>query len=252
MGIQENQRQFGFEVSHDSVGRSLKMGVLKNIEIVRRAEIRNEFQTNRMINDYSHELRGLKATLDYVRNLGSSNIVVDVGTGEGLSWSWIKEVFGKGLEFWATGLVDYDCNERFDGKFRNTSAEVMDGFKDASVGGIIAVYSIAYGSPKPCIDRLDEILVPGGVIKARFNHSVDDSFKDGYKFNTHHPFTECLQKLKYDVNVVYDRIVLAIKPGGSQKASELMEKDYSIYAPPIDFKKIAQDFLKKIGPCTNK
>jgi hypothetical protein len=229
MGNQENQRKSSYEVSHGSAGRSLEMGVLENIGIVTRAELRHDFRTDREFDDYLFVLRGLEITLDYIRNLGSSNIVVDVGTGEGKSWSWIKYRYGEGLEFWATGLVNYDCNEQFDGRFRNTSAEIMDGFETASVGGIIAVRSIAYGSPKPCIDRIDEILVPGGVIKSCFCSSDIDHLRNGYKYKTHHLFTERLQELNYNM-VVSGGIVLAIKPGGLQKASDLMEKDLSYFS----------------------
>lgn len=229
MGNRENERTVGFDVSRDFTGQNLETGVLENIKIVRTAETKCSFVINRTNFAYSNELKGLKATLDYIRDLGSSNIVVDVGTGTGRAWSKLAETeeYGHGLEFWATGLVDYNCHELFNGRFKNTPAEIMDGFKTASVGGIIAVYSIAYGSPRQCIDRLDNILVPGGVIKACFS-SGGDNIDSEFELKTHFLFTERLKELNYDIAVVNENIVLAVKSGGLQKASDLMEKDHFI------------------------
>lgn len=227
MGNQENERTVGFDVSRDFTNQNLEPEVSEYIRILRNAEVKGNFIVDRDLLAYLKKLKGLEATLDYVRNLGSSNIVVDVGTGMGLAWSQLAYDYGNGLEFWATGLIDYDCNERFNGRFKNTSAEIMEGFETASVGGVVAVYSIAYGSPRQCIDRLDDILVSGGVIKARFC-SERNSFDSGCGLKNDRLFTERLKELNYDV-VIDEGIVLAVKPGGLQKASDLMEKDSFIY-----------------------
>ncbi len=171
---------------------------------------------------YLWEFQGLTGSFDYIKTL-KSNLVVDIGTGKGLAWSELARKYGNDLEFWATNLIyDKEVADRLDGRVKITPAEFMKGFADNSVGGVVAMKSIAYSnSPEMVIRAIDRVLVLGGLIKASFK-GVGEF---GANYNTYHDFTKVLRSLGYDTEVFENINVLAIKPGGKVKAKDILAKD---------------------------
>lgn len=156
-------------------------------------------------------------------------ISLDVGAGFGEAIKAIREKYREGLDIYATNLT---YNENLvenlgKDKVHVTPAEFMKGFEPQSVTGIIAVASIAYSvSPEFVVQKLNDILIPGGIIKASFR-KPHSGYMAEYGFQTHHEFTKRLKQLGYDVAVLNDYVVLAIKPGGPLKvrAKSLLKKD---------------------------
>jgi SAM-dependent methyltransferase len=127
------------------------------------------FDYDRNGRKYAEMMNGLTATLDYVGSLPDSNIVLDLGTGTGRACADLARQF-KNLTFIGTGLHRYPGTERFlsGGKFILTSGENL-GIKDKSIAGVIANSSITYSHAQQLIaKRIDEVLVPGGIVKATF------------------------------------------------------------------------------------
>jgi hypothetical protein len=200
--------------------RGLVLGHLRKTITLEKGE--PVYYTKRDSFMYLWEFQGLSGSFDYIKTL-KSNVVVDIGTGEGLAWSELARKYGDDLEFWATNLIyDKEVANRLGGRVKITPAEFMKGFADNSVGGVVAMKSIAYSSsPEMVVKAIDRILVPGGLIKASFK-GVGES---GVNYNTHHDFTEVLRSLGYDTEVFEDINVLAVKPGGEVKAKDVLVKD---------------------------
>lgn len=214
------------EVGQISGAESVKGAVLAHLRKVAIAE-RGEavYAVNRDALAYLLGFGGLTESFKYIKQL-KSNVVVDIGTGKGLAWSELAGKYGNGLEFWATNLVyDKHLVDLFNDRVKFTPVEFMKGFTDESVGGVIAMKSIAYSaSPEMAMRAIDRILVPGGLIKASFRGPEESGIVDlGYQ--THHKFTESLKSLGYDIGVLGDEVVLAVKPGGGVKAKDILTKD---------------------------
>lgn len=175
--------------------------------------------------DYLLGLDGLAGSFEYIKQL-KSNVVVDVGTGKGLAWSKLAQKYGDGLDFWATNLVyDKHLVDLFGNRIKFTPVEFMKGFADESVAGVVAMKSIAYSSsPERAMGEIDRILVPGGLIKASFRGPEESGVID-LNYQKHDEFTKNLKSLGYDVEVVDNEIVLAIKPGGGVRAKDILAKD---------------------------
>ncbi|HVZ12682.1 MAG TPA: hypothetical protein VG965_06665 [Patescibacteria group bacterium] len=196
--------------------------IRRQLEKMRTFDELGLFKDSRGGDEYIRELYGLEAFFSYVKYIGAKQ-VVDVGAGFGFGVADLRDQYkyADGLNFYATNLSD---NE---GLARNipeehvylTSAEEMEGLEPETVGGIIALNSIAYSvSPETVTKRFDEILVPGGIIKASFRHRLDDQYKE-YGFQTADEFIEFWSQLDYDLAVYKGLVVVAIKPGGNYGAT---------------------------------
>ncbi len=208
------------------VGMSERQNVLEGLQKVVKAEKgESAYTVNRGAIDYLFGLDGLIGSFEYIKQL-KSNIVVDVGTGKGLAWSELAKKYGDGLDFWATNLVyDKHLVDLFGDRIKFTPVEFMKGFSDESVGGVMAMKSIAYSSsPERAIAEIDRILVPGGLIKASFRGPEESGVID-LDYQKHDEFTKNLKSLGYDVEVIGEEVVLAIKPGGEIRAKDILAKD---------------------------
>ena len=150
----------------DSVERNAIASQLLAIrKFERKIKPDSDYEDNRTGAEYVHALRGLTKSLDYVRRLGSTNLVLDIGAG---STRGIAEIArspeASELDFRATVLRYRPEIEEYLGLDRTsvTSAEVLRGIEDTSVGLAISVYSVTYSAiPSAGVKRIDEILVPG-------------------------------------------------------------------------------------------
>lgn len=189
--------------------------------------------TDRVGWEYVEQLKGVQHMFEYVRGL-SSHRVLDVGAGDTKGTHDLsRSPFGAGLEFEAVVLTNRSVIEEHLGRDRthNTSVEMLRGIEDSSIGCVIAVFSLAYSAqPSLAIEGIDRVLVPGGVLKARFLKKDTPRSESSPQFALE--FREALAKLGYDVaidNTREVRVLLAIKPGKQSSAvmtaAKLMKAD---------------------------
>jgi SAM-dependent methyltransferase len=190
-----------------------------------------KYPTDRDYLMYWYSIGGLKYVFEYLKTL-PSNIVLDIGTGTGKAASEMsRSRSAQGLDVHATSLRnDPELQKNFPDKTKLhiTSVETLRGIERSSVGTVLAMCSIAYANyPKLAIQKIDEVLVPGGVLKANFSPGSGHAYGDVI-FKSSDVFVETLHSLGYDVDVSTNNIylkkddhyakgkalvVLAIKPG---------------------------------------
>lgn len=184
--------------------------------------------------DYIEACRGLKYFFDYARTLRNSNLVVDIGAGTTRAISQIaKSELGQGLKFKATVLDKKPQVNLYLGENNTitTSAEMLKGISSESVAGILGIVSIGYCEfPEIAAKRINEVLIPNGVIKSAFGDGIIGT-KRMFEFAT------AWRDMDYDVAIKPGEhaVLIAIKPGGNKtiSASELLEKDLKEAPPKI-------------------
>jgi len=210
--------------------------IVKQIRWARGIEEDRHIVLERTLVGYIGNLRGLKHLLEYLRQQTSnlkSNTILDVGAGLTIAISELERLpLGKGFNFLATVLKGHPEIEVHLGMERVhiTSVERLRGVRNKSIACVLGVFSIAYSaSPRLAIQQIDRVLVPGGILKASFQHS--EFVEEEHKIRTHHEFTSTLKELGYDVAIIENtddeaEIVLAIKPGlNGISAKELINQD---------------------------
>jgi hypothetical protein len=184
---------------------------------------------------YAFALGGLKHAFEYAKTL-SSKIILDIGAGKTIGISHIqKSKIGEGLEFKATVLTrdpDIEHNLGF-GNVILTSAEVLRGIEPNSIAGIVFVQSLTYTEfPEVVVERIDNILVPGGFVKGQFPAFDDIDEKDlGRNRLSETLFEQEFEKLGYkiyranrDTAFSTDCIFFAVKPPIDTKIVERVFK----------------------------
>lgn len=205
---------------------------LKEVRVIERAGL---YKTERTGGEYIGDLLGVQYLFNYVRTLGTSNTILDVGSGttNGI-YDLAISSFGEGLQFEATVinrisfLVSLNLgNDRT----HTTSVEVLNGIPDTSMGGVLGVSSVGYSDePSLAVGSINRVLVPGGAFKGTFLKSNISGDQNMYGLKTYAAFKEAFEALGYDVdteNSIKEDILLAIKPGGTTEvtANELLQKD---------------------------
>ncbi|MBL8029939.1 MAG: class I SAM-dependent methyltransferase [Candidatus Doudnabacteria bacterium] len=208
----------------------------------------NKYITSRSGREVVYRMGGLMHVFEYVKTL-SSNRILDIGTGSGNAAKKISQMpMAQGLDFSVTALSrDPELFRNFPpDKARLTGTETLRGIKNNSVGGILAMYSVAYSAyPNLAIKRLDEVLVPGGIFKGVFANLGKSVNYSGSVAKDYEQFENVFKKLGYDVASlpVYNTasveaggldiqlhrnsVLLAIKPGNSNapEAIKLLDED---------------------------
>lgn len=189
--------------------------VAKQVHTARLVEENNNYSINRSSSDYYMCLGGIDATLGYIKNL-LHKTVLDIGAGTTKAISEFEARFRRenpDLNFVATALRYHPDFDRYLGrdKVKLTPVEILRGFKPESVSFILAVFSITYCQfPSIAIDRINEVLEPGGVIKARFGNFT---YISGLTMKSPKVFADRLRRLDYDVALnEEDKVLLAVKP----------------------------------------
>lgn len=177
---------------------------------------------------YIKALYGVGGFFNQVRSTGC-NRIVDIGTGYGYAiGEFMQDKHYRDLDFSVTNLTHNKGLAKLpQEKVYITPAEEMEGFEPQSIGGIVGLNSIAYSvAPGLVAGRLDEILVPGGVIKATFRHPLSIDMKE-YGFQTPEHFVKYWKKLGYDVEIYKGMAVVAVKPGDTKgmTAKTIIEQD---------------------------
>ncbi len=182
------------------------------------------WENNRSGALYIDGLEGLANLFRYVKDNVSSKVVLDIGTGSSRGISRIsRSTIGEGLEFKATALTIHPDTEKNLGlkNITLTSSETLRGFETNSIGCILGLFSIAYSADMPStVARINQILVPGGVIKARFDQIHNPQAYIGMK--TTAEFVQLLTNLDYDISNE-GGIVIAIKPTKNKPEQPLVQ-----------------------------
>ena len=195
-----------------------------------------------------YRLGGLEHFFDYLRTL-PSNRVLDIGVGTGRGSSAIRKMpISNGLEFEVTALRNIpELQKNFPKeRIHITAVETLRGVTDKSLAGIIAVNSIGYSDHSLlAVRRLNQVLIPGGVVKATFYRDEGSEKHNGTSFKDPTSFIEAFSVLGYDVSpikkfsatgvggsggnaIMVNSIIVAIKPGNPNApgAKELLEADW--------------------------
>lgn len=176
-------------------------------------------------------LQGVAGAFDLARSLGSSSTILDVGAGTTRGIHDLSRAhFAHDLDFQATVLHPARTVSRHlgMGKTHITPVEYLQGISDNSIAAVLGVGSIAYSvAPDYAMRRVNEVLVPGGIIKSTFNHTGN-----AVVLRKHDAFSDELRELGYDIAIAETNsgswhVLLAIKPGGSRQVSaqELLAQD---------------------------
>jgi hypothetical protein len=194
---------------------------------------RVDFRTKRGLSYYRVNFQGLDYFFDYASRL-ESNVILDIGTGKGVALREMQSRYGNRFKFIGTRL-SYALDDEIDPLIQviPTSAEILYGIPDESVAGVLAGYSIAYSAkPEYALRRIDQVLIPGGVIKAVF-YDVKDEFASHTNIKSSAEFENELRSHGYDTSVSTKKkdgeLLVAIKPGFdlSKSASDLLLDDQS-------------------------
>lgn len=190
------------------------------------------YETGRDGIQYVRELQGVQSLFQYVKALNSSDRILDIGAGgtRGIR-DLAKSPLGEGLSFEATVLTAPEVSEWTleKDKIHITSAELLKGIEDESVGGALGALSVAYSEvPAFAVRGINRVLVPGGVFKGSFP-SENGVHSAGLK--RFHTFQAEFEALGYNTafleNINGD-VFLAIKPGGPNSeidATTLLQMD---------------------------
>ena len=213
-------------------GSSERRAVIERVAMLRREERKGFYHAARGKQSYDKYLEGYLGSLDYVRELGSTNLVLDIGAGiTRAAYEISTSSEGKDLNFEATTLTFLPKINEYLGKEKVhiTPAEILRGVEDSSVGLALAVYSITYSvNPDAAIDSINRVLVPGGILKGVFRDSKDEDATLSRLAKPINPFEQRLRSLGYDIAIGNDDgILLAKKPGGNvvRTAEEILEAD---------------------------
>lgn len=198
---------------------------------VRRRDRKSWDENPRDIIAYLEKFEGLSELFAYVRDNTESRSIVDIGAGRravGVNQLAANEL-GQGLSFSATGVVGPD--EGYKGvPFLVASGENLEGIPDASVGGVLGMYSITYTyAPETVVREIDRILVPGGVVKTRLIRRDEISRGHvGLYIATPDHYLPHLKSRGFDCALNDEgNIILAIKSGNRSgaDAAELLRRD---------------------------
>lgn len=216
-----------------------RVAVDTTLEVIQRLDgKKNRYTMDRGGTTYIEQLLGMEYLLDYLQTLQGPPVILDIGSGTtrgAHELGLMTNTFG--FDMHATVLTPpMPTGKKLlnPEKVRVTSAEYLEGFENNSVRGVLALASIMYSAvPQLAIRRINQILVPGGALKAAFSINDGAVLSDvGKLMHKHDAFTEELKRLGYDIGIdestdeQFD-VVLAIKPGGppSHSAQEILGAD---------------------------
>ncbi len=195
---------------------------------------------NRSGSEYLTHLGGLEYLFAYLATLKGQARIVDIGAGTTRGAAELTPLANRyGLDVEATVIAPYVEEERPhlpEEKIHMTAAEYLDGFDNNSVRGMLALGSIMYSAvPALAIARIDQVLVPGGVLKAAFSPTDTVCSEPGKYMQTSTPFEESLKRRGYDIATnrsISDQfdILVAVKPGDIMgNAQFLLDHDANDY-----------------------
>lgn len=224
--MEENQKE---QIAVDQLpkGSPLRQKLAHQLSACRTWDQENE--CDRIGYEYVSLLQGVERLLEYARSLKTSRTILDLGAGTGDGIYDIKNKFGEGLIFKATSLTWNQKLARHLGKENIfiTPAETLRRVPRQSIAAITAVASLCYClNPEMAVKRIDDVLVPGGVIKSFFlvKGLPENPVEEAGKF-----YNE-FRKLGYDCVISSDKkVLLAIKSGRNKATTsrKLLEEDRS-------------------------
>jgi SAM-dependent methyltransferase len=195
--------------------------------------------------EYLYRIGGLENLFQYIRGL-SSKKVLHVGVGNGNASRVIGEMpIAKDFNFEVTALRNTEeLRKNFSkSKIHITGVETLKGIPNESFAAVLGLNSLGYSDqPQIAVKRLNQVLVPGGVIKGTFCGLGEEEEHNGTVLKDPVAFANGLSVLGYDVAYLdnffwsttehrfLNSILLAIKPGlrNTQSAKELLHLDFEL------------------------
>lgn len=169
--------------------------------------------------------------------------MLDIGAGKGYGINDIAgSPLGEGLVFRATALTFDAAHPAIKPRVRitYTSAEVLHGFGNGSVACVLSVFSLGYCIvPWFVAGRIDQILVPGGVVKTvSFNHKElgclpPENLSLHFSALGYDVYLEDKGPINYQGDY---QILLAVKPnpvGKTPSARDLMQSDKQCFVDDL-------------------
>jgi hypothetical protein len=187
---------------------------------------------------------GLEHLFKYARSL-NSNVILDIGTGTGKASRAISRMaIASGFDYHVSALRNTpELLKRFPkDKIHITGAETLRGIQNNSTGVILGLNSLGYSvRPRIVAQRLNEVLVAGGVIKGTFNTIGGFSKYGESEIRDPQTMGKYLSEMGYDVSFkdfgfyvvgvenvgpfLSNAILVAIKPGKDHISAEKMLYD---------------------------
>ena len=203
------------------------------------------YTMDRTGSEYMSQLLGLEYMFAHLAQQSGPPVLVDVGAGMTRGASDLASLAEKyGLDMQATVVTPIPMDQKKvlpSDKIHLTSAEYLDGFGKESVRGILSLAAITYSAvPELAVARMDQVLVPGGILKAAFSITDAVCYSPGMYLKNRAPFEKELKNLGYGIGIddktseQFD-IVLAVKPGGNPylSAQALLNYDADDYLGQI-------------------
>ena len=208
----------------------------------------SRYTNDRSGSEYALQANGLQASLTHASTIGDG-VVLDIGAGTTRGMVDLYEFsIAAQIPLWFEGTVldrkqtEAEARKPFGPeRIHETSVEYLDGIPDESVSMVLGINSIMYSvAPELAARRINEVLVPGGIIKATYVPATAEPIGRSPEF------TAELEKLGYDVHTAWsnfdgegyegDDVVLAIKPGGDGaiSAKELRWRDEELLIPQLN------------------
>jgi len=183
------------QLSRSPEERERRNAIARNVRSLRRFERKHVLHTDynekrsRPLSEYGLYLAGLEGTLAYVNRLPIRRMV-DVGAGTGRAFLKLSRTPKyRRIAFEGVGIVQEPGIVL--PKYHITSAQVMRGFQEKSVGAVLSVFGPTHYCPiPPVMDKLHALLIPGGLIKLVVmkyvpGHALNDEQKERVKAVTH-------------------------------------------------------------------
>ena len=205
------------------------------------------YNTIRNLREYFIRLHGFQNLFSYIKSLPCKK-VLDIGTGEGIAIAELSKLsMTEGLDFELTALKNVpNLRKNFSKeKIHITGVETLRGIAPLSVACILAVNSVAYSSdPGLAVQQMDEVLIPGGVVKASFyiKSNAPKRYASNLFFQGPRDFMYAFKRLGYDVESDLfgegdTQVVVAVKPGNHNALSAFK----LLYNENLNFKEIKKD-----------
>lgn len=234
-----SERIHRLSLANESEARS---NTAKEIRDARREE-RGEliYPLNRGFEHYLNGFSGFRYLLEFAKMFPpEERNVLDIGAGRMIAIAQLAQrSIGEGLHFYATALTRSPIADNPNPRLTPilTSAETLRGINKESIAVALSYNGLAFSKePSLAIERIDEVLAPGGVVKATFRtkgaeQAVCESRLD---FQTYERFVPLFEDLGYDLAILPSQdpinndvdVVLAVKPGRpSIPAQALLDVD---------------------------
>ncbi len=152
---------------------------------------------DRPLSEYNLYLAGLEATLEYINCL-PVRLVVDMGMGTGRAFATLSRI-PKHYRVRFMGVDMMRSSDAILNDCRLTPAEIMRGFQPQSIGAAFSVFGPThYTRIDPVFERLNKLLVWGGLIKVVIMKHIHGSSLNGENARQNREMERFFRRNRYD------------------------------------------------------